>query len=369
MPPRLSSAIDFARWSSAFLVLMYHVRVNVMARPSDNTELYSETAEKIFLHITGVGHPAVISFFVISGFLVGGSVAKQVRDEIFSFKKYAIKRSVRLYLVLIPALILGLTLDLIRLHYFGFSAAPSPGMESPDNYSILTIIGNVFYLQNIFVPTLGSNIPLWSLSAEAWYYITFPLICALLMTQQKYLIRVALFFSGIAIISAGIFANYLVVVLFSAWLIGMAARLCPFRLIKSSRLGWLIVLIAVFGYPIYSPHLTASFIIPALALSNVLLTLRFDNEATQPKSLEINRYLAGFSFSLYLTHAPIIHFALAFAFWTANPYLAMDLSPASFAICAAIVVLCITAAWLFSRITEEHNHQVTKYISALFVKK
>ena len=36
-------------------------------------------------------------------------------------------------------------------------------------------MGNLFFLQTIFVPPFGSNAPLWSLSFEFWYYLLFPL--------------------------------------------------------------------------------------------------------------------------------------------------------------------------------------------------
>ena len=41
---------------------------------------------KAFYFLTGLGHQAVIIFFVLSGFFVGGSILKNLEN--FSFKRY-----------------------------------------------------------------------------------------------------------------------------------------------------------------------------------------------------------------------------------------------------------------------------------------
>src|SRR5262245_21311046 len=66
-------------------------------------------------HIT-IGHVAVMVFFVLSGYLVGGSVLKSIASGSWSGRAYLIKRLVRLWVVLIPAVIIGLCLD--NIGYF-----------------------------------------------------------------------------------------------------------------------------------------------------------------------------------------------------------------------------------------------------------
>ena len=68
---------------------------------------------------TGLGHQWVVVFFVLSGYLVGGSVLRQMATDRWSLGGYALKRLTRLYAVLIPALILGGLFDLLGLRLFG----------------------------------------------------------------------------------------------------------------------------------------------------------------------------------------------------------------------------------------------------------
>ena len=41
---------------------------------------------------------------------------------------------------------------------------------------MLAFLGSMAFLQTIYIPTFGSNGPMWSLSNEFWYYIVFPLV-------------------------------------------------------------------------------------------------------------------------------------------------------------------------------------------------
>ena len=58
-----------------------------------------------FYFVTGFGHQAVMVFFVLSGFLVGGTVVSRVDAGQWSWIDYAITRMTRLWIVLLPALL------------------------------------------------------------------------------------------------------------------------------------------------------------------------------------------------------------------------------------------------------------------------
>lgn len=63
-----------------------------------------------------MGHQAVIIFFVLSGFFVGGGFISDINKNIIS---YSIKRISRFYTVLFPALCLTFVLDLIGIIWSG----------------------------------------------------------------------------------------------------------------------------------------------------------------------------------------------------------------------------------------------------------
>ena len=66
----LSLFLNMSRWVGAFLVLIFHVRHIILV---DFKEVEHRTLfDRGLYFVTGLGHEAVVIFFVISGFLVGG---------------------------------------------------------------------------------------------------------------------------------------------------------------------------------------------------------------------------------------------------------------------------------------------------------
>lgn len=113
--------VDLARWASALLVLVYHVRVNVFSQYIlPKSDAYAPLARIVDV-VTGLGPAAVLWFFVLSGFLVGGGVLHKVSMGTFCYREYFYQRALRLYVVLLPALVLGALLDLSRIHLVGMS--------------------------------------------------------------------------------------------------------------------------------------------------------------------------------------------------------------------------------------------------------
>ncbi|WP_140913420.1 hypothetical protein [Methylomonas koyamae] len=72
--PSLSAFLDFARWVSAFLVLLTHLNNRMFLTldkiPADDRTLVTY----LWGFVTGFAHWGVVIFFVLSGYLVGGPV-------------------------------------------------------------------------------------------------------------------------------------------------------------------------------------------------------------------------------------------------------------------------------------------------------
>src|ERR1700760_4355536 len=62
---------------------------------------------------TGLGHQWVIAFFVLSGYLVGGSVLRSMNLDRWAWRGYLLNRMTRLNTGLIPALALGGLLEVV----------------------------------------------------------------------------------------------------------------------------------------------------------------------------------------------------------------------------------------------------------------
>ena len=72
---------------------------------------------KAFYFLTGIHREGVAIFFAVSGFLVGGGVWRSLRRSRFDAKVYFASRFARIYVVLLPALVLTLLLDRIGRSY------------------------------------------------------------------------------------------------------------------------------------------------------------------------------------------------------------------------------------------------------------
>jgi peptidoglycan/LPS O-acetylase OafA/YrhL len=174
--------LDLVRGLSALLVMLGHLRGFIF---QDFGELNNAgPLAKGFYFATGLGHQAVMVFFVLSGYFVGGSVISGLIKGRFSWGAYARARLTRLWMVLLPALLLTLAIDSLGSSWnpgaYGGELSSrfmsGPSLLRPASYDVKTFVGNLGFLQNVLVPVYGTNGPLWSLANEFWYYVLFPLI-------------------------------------------------------------------------------------------------------------------------------------------------------------------------------------------------
>ena len=109
-PVRLDS-LDLVRGLAALLVLAGHLRAYVFQSYGEASQM--GVALKAFYFATGLGHEAVIIFFALSGFLVGGKALQDLLARRFSWSRYLLRRLTRLWIVIVPAL---LSDDAVRQH-------------------------------------------------------------------------------------------------------------------------------------------------------------------------------------------------------------------------------------------------------------
>ena len=110
---RASVHLDLIRGTSALAVMFGHVRGLFFV---DFPFLANKSpAYRALYAITGLGHQAVIVFFVLSGYFIGTSVTDSVGEHRWSWRVYLVNRLTRLQLVLLPALVLGAVWDRIGM--------------------------------------------------------------------------------------------------------------------------------------------------------------------------------------------------------------------------------------------------------------
>jgi peptidoglycan/LPS O-acetylase OafA/YrhL len=266
---------------------------------------------------TGYGHQAVIVFFVLSGYFIGTSVLEAVEKKQWSWRAYLVSRLTRLQLVLFPALLLGAIWDQIGmripqaapLYYdalYKFNG-PSVALRS----TIPVFFGNLFFLQSVSFPVFGSNGPLWSLSYEFWYYIAFPLL--VLMAAPWAGTRTRVLCAALALVLF-LFVGFPITLYFAIWLagvvVGRVRRTWKYKLPVSglSVIGGMVFLASLAWCRAYRPFsdLATDYILGvcfSLWLYTLLLGSRDD---VSPAYANAAKKLAGFSYTLYLAHFPLL---------------------------------------------------------------
>jgi peptidoglycan/LPS O-acetylase OafA/YrhL len=144
---------------------------------------------KLFYCITGLGHEAVVIFFVLSGFLIGGSLFDSMQRGSFDLVRYLIARFVRIYIVYIPALVITEAVFL-----FGPLLLSDPGAphvrplfseQQIDFGGVSQAICHLAGLEGFSCPEWQQNPPLWSLGYEWALYLFAPAIIQLIVWKAS----------------------------------------------------------------------------------------------------------------------------------------------------------------------------------------
>lgn len=355
----LSQFLDCARWISAFAVLLAHVNNRVTVRLGGTLE-GADLWQITWGFFCGFGHHAVVVFFVLSGFLVGSNVIRDLAADRFDASRYVIARVSRIHLVLIPALILTLVLDQIGNRLNGdIYAASQEG----------SFLGNVLMMQGFLTESFRSDGPLGTLANEFWYYMTFPLLAVGIWKKRMPLIGLA----ALLLVPMSI-AQPWHAIGFVLWLIGaLAGSVEPRRISNHAQIAGLVCFLALLlamrlGIRLeqYTPLVTAvTDIIVASAFALVLFSLRRDAFFNLGRFAGANETFAGFSYSLYAVHAPVIMLLCALSVYlTGFGWQSPVKHLWQWVIVAGMIAMPMAIAYLFSRVTEANTGAVRAWLDA-----
>jgi peptidoglycan/LPS O-acetylase OafA/YrhL len=319
-----------------------------------------------FSFLTGFGHQAVLVFFVISGWLVGGSLLNKLHQP-GVLTNYAIDRMTRLWTVLIPTL--GLTV------LFGIATGTlDPGradFSAANEFSAVSFVGNLLGLQRVVLENFGGNYALWSLANETWYYVMFPLL-VLLFRARNLGVRIT---CGAMLMLATAFLTAEIMMYFAIWLLGVAFSRVRIDCGAKTRYGCVILLFSVFTYSRMSGNqntFDASMLAIDLVCSGLLLIVLSSLQFTPPREsyvvqqlTRVGKFFSDFSFSLYALHVPLIILIRHIASTQFSLPQLSPREPLHFVIYLVTLVTIIGTSYLFYLLFESKTYRIRRMVKDL----
>lgn len=360
------SSLDGLRGVASFIVVLHHALLIVPAlassyyggRGTPGTFWLNYTP----LHVIWAGGEAVFVFFILSGVVLTLLVVKR---PTFNWLSYYPSRLIRLYLPVIAAVFLALLLATL-VSRNGISG--SDWLEIHDEpITLHRVIKDCL----LFLGTDKLNSPLWSLRWEVLFSVLLPvyvwvarsvgrawwvaILAALVLTklgndfEEPMLAYMPMFFIGSVI----------------------AVRLDELALLAKRILGgnpltgWIIFIASILGITCvwwiagFDDGPVNTLTRPVVVLSGAVLVVLaiYWEPAVRMLNLPFVRWLGRISFSLYLTHEPIV--VSLGILMPGTPWLVPV-----FGIPIALVV-----AWLFFIVIEKPAHRLAQLIAKLTTRR
>lgn len=355
MNKSLSIYLDLARFLAAATVFIVHANYDRITGGLPVVSLLKD-----------FGNDAVMVFFVLSGFVIAYVSDKKEK----TLREYFSSRFARLYSVTAPALILTVVVDYLGSH---INYAIYNGWWLQTDNPAWRFIANFFFVNELWYLSVRpfSNGPFWSLGYEFWYYVIFAAAWYLKHPSRYLLIAAICLLIGPKIL-----------ILFPIWLLGVAVYFKIKHRPVGEPIGWFMFIGSLAAYAAFRklgyPHLLHEWLVSSLGptivyeklnwsqyflssyITGILVAVHFIGVASiAPRLAKILaffekpvRYLAGYTFAIYLFHYPLLHFFAAVSSKIAQPPL------------RSTIVVCgtIMAIWAMGTITERRKADVKRWI-------
>lgn len=351
--------LDLIRFLAAFAVMACHFRSTFFVEYSLLPTSQQNPAIFSFYSLTRLGEEAVLVFFVLSGLLVGGKAIKRIVNGSFQIKSFVIDRFVRIMLPLVSALIMYIPIAL--------------AFNLP--LSVTNWVGSLFSVQ--FILTGPAFETLWSLSYEVWFYILTFSIGVIMsrrikVTSYKYAIGCLMLFLAMMVF-VKLECYYLFI-----WILGALAlwKILPRNnlILGLSFIVWMITIVLL-------QYSSGSHFIGDNSLNmggfrkiiSLLFGLSFSifvqqiiqTRPTNKFLIRLNSVgtkLAVFSYTLYLTHMPVVRLLSGLGFPKSET---ISLSSCMLYIAEMAIGLIVAYAiyWVFERNTTKVKNFIKAKIS------
>jgi peptidoglycan/LPS O-acetylase OafA/YrhL len=308
--------MDSVRFFAAFIVFVSHASSHQF---TGNLPF--------FWRFMPYGADAVMVFFVLSGFVIAFVASGKEKN----IDKYFVSRFARLYSVVLPALLLTVTLDLIGSQLSYDQLYTDWGYQASE--PVARFFANLLFVNQLWFLDIRpfSNVPFWSIGYEFWYYVIFA-VWFYMRGRSKYVLLLLVSF----------LVGPKIILLLPIWFLGVLV----YKVTSSNRVsetyGWMLFMSSVILYSLYllsgghqyvfeqsklllgpdilsqlgwSKKFASNYIVGMLVAVNFIgfsaISHRFFFLDYFAKPI---RYLASYTFALYLLHYPLLTFFSALTF-------------------------------------------------------
>lgn len=292
------------------------------------------------------GSAGVAVFFVLSGYVIHAAAARKLlhdRGWQLDVKDFYIRRMVRIYAVLILALLVTFLLDSASRRF-------APNHPNLRPLTAASLFGNLFALQGSVFRPYGSNGPLWTLAIEIHFYALYPL---LLVLRRSFSAEVLLLASAVLSVAslalfrqldAEFFTTYYV-----CWILGFYAaelRAGGRTLFPRAWLPLMAVCAAAAGCAMYFVGPRAAVLAWSTGFFLYLLIL-FGKPPKEGRIIRALAHVGAFSYTLYAIHEPVVVFLVA--------TLGGGVKTTSMLVVLSFLALTVGVSWLLYRPFERRS--------------
>jgi peptidoglycan/LPS O-acetylase OafA/YrhL len=355
--------LDGLRGLAAAYVVVHHARIlahegyseGYLRHPDQYNML--EKGLTYGLSMFRFGHEAVLFFFVLSGFVIHLRQAKAAAANLptanqFGWLQYMYRRSRRLYPPLLFALLLTFALDQTGKRiglpiYSGNTRSLVLDWMAQSDLRISTLLGNLAFLMDAYVPCYGTNSPLWSLKFEWWFYMIYPAVWWLNRWSKTAAAGAMLVAFGLSMF--GFWPLLLLEQVFSLMLVWWMGAILAEMYVSGIRIP--LALVAPLGLlTVPAALLNAPPIVWGIAMSGIIAAgFAWQRGGRKLLFLEKLKPLGDMSYTLYVVHMPILVFVGG---WLMSRSTSGSL-PKQPLYAVGATALCLAVAWLAHWIMEK----------------
>ena len=358
-----SFLISLLRGLAALQVAAAHLRSEMFPglRELADPPLYYQ----LLAFATAFSHQAVVVFFLISGWLVGGSLLNKLGQP-GALGNYAIDRATRLWTVLVPALCLMLAVGALS----GAVSPSQPDFSRANEYSAASFAGNLLGLQTLLVPTFSGNYALWSLANETWYYLQFPLLLIVFMGKT----RLRQIGAATLLVLVSVKLPFAITLYFSLWLLGALFSRIRIDCTTGVRIALLVAAAAATVFfrmtepnDDLKPEFFVQHLMYSVPLVALLSSMHRPLDATSGWTRLLSpaaHLLSEFSFTLYVIHVPMIKLMRHVGLQEFGRNRLVADQPADYAIYFGMLAAMLLAAYLSYLLFESHTFRVRRLLKA-----